>query len=168
MISSPPPFFLSRSGPGPQVFLSILFPVDSESLKQGLEHSRSSINTGGTNEWMHKWMKYKQPNGFPLGKLSSSPFWFSEVVWMRWIWEASEGQVGEKMSLSPFQIPSPWICPWADPAGLSPKVAPPPAGKHEELQGSADGLDAFLIIKPGNLERNQVEEAPGFLLWATR
>ena len=42
-----------------------------------------------------------------------------------------------------FHIPAPFTCLRAEVAELSPNVAPPPAGKFEELQSSAVTPDTF-------------------------
>lgn len=76
--------------------------------------------------------------------------------WCRWdgSGKPGEGQVVEKMSLSLFRFLLPSFASEKT-AVLSPKVAPPPPGKFEELQRSSVS-DTFHAIKPRNLRRNKV------------
>lgn len=108
-------------------------------------------------------MKYKQANGFPARILLSLPFWFSEVLWMRHQASLVKDWREKRCPLS-FHIPAPLTCLWA----LSPNVAPPPAGKFEELQSSAVTPKTHLKKdETWEFERNQVEklQVPHVFLW---
>lgn len=113
-------------------------------------------------------MKYKQANGFPARILLSLPFWFSEVLWMRYQASLVKDWREKRCPLS-FHIPAPLTCLWAEVAALSPNVAPPPAGKFEELQSSAVTPDTFekgwnlgVWKKPG---RKVMGWSPHVFLW---